>query len=100
MVCQNSLYCALQTVADLIPVCVSQSELRASEGEVPGRGAMQAWEGIGGVLRAGPAAAPAPQRQLQSGQGLHHETHHQLPAHEETAQLWSVLLSFTESTTT
>ncbi len=51
---------------------------------------MPAWEGVGGVLPAGPGAAPAPQRQLQPGQGLHHETHHQLPAHEETAQHRSV----------
>lgn len=51
---------------------------------------MPAWEGVGGVLRAGPGAAPAPQRQLQPGQGLNNEAHHQLPAHEETAQHWSV----------
>lgn len=49
---------------------------------------MSAWEGVRGVLRAGPAAAPAPQCQLQPGQGLNHETHHQLPAHEKTAFHW------------
>ncbi len=51
---------------------------------------MPAWEGVGGVLRAGPGAAPAPQRQLRSGQGFDNEAHHQLPAHEKTAQHWSV----------
>lgn len=47
---------------------------------------MPAREGVRGVLRTGPAAAAAPQRQLQPGQGLHHETHHQLPAHEKTSK--------------
>lgn len=70
--------------------CLPQSELGAEEGEVQGCGAMSTWEGVGGFLRAGPAAAAAPQCQLQPGQGLHHETHHQLPAHEEAAQHWSV----------
>lgn len=51
---------------------------------------MPTWEGVRGVLRAGPGATPAPQCQLQPGQGLDNEAHHQLPAHEETAQYRSV----------
>lgn len=51
---------------------------------------MPAWEGVGGVLPAGPGAAPAPQRQLQPGQGLDNEAHHQLPAYEKTSKHWSV----------
>lgn len=51
---------------------------------------MPTWEGVRGVLRAGPGAPPAPQCQLQPGQGLDNEAHHQLPAHEETAQYRSV----------
>lgn len=70
--------------------CLPQGELGAEEGEVKGCSAMPAWEGVGGVLRAGPGAAPAPQRQLRPGQGFDNEAHHQLPAHEKTAQHWSV----------
>lgn len=70
--------------------CLPQSELGAEEGEVKGCSTMPAWEGVGGVLRAGPTAAPAPQCQLQPGQGLDNEAHHQLPAHEKTAQPRSV----------
>lgn len=51
---------------------------------------MSARQGVGGVLPAGPGASAAPQCQLQPGQGLHHEAHHQLPAHEEASQQWSV----------
>lgn len=51
---------------------------------------MPAREGVGGVLPAGPGASAGPQRQLQPGQSLHHEAHHQLPADEETSQQWSV----------
>lgn len=67
-----------------------QGELGAEEGEVKGCSTKPAWEGVGGVLWAGTAATPAPQRQLQPGQGLDNEAHHQLPAHEKTAQHWSV----------
>lgn len=51
---------------------------------------MPTWEGVRGVLPAGPGASPAPQCQLQPGQGLYNEAHHQLPADEETSQHWSV----------
>lgn len=71
-------------------VCLSQGEFRAEKGEVERCGAMSPREGVGGVLPAGSGAAPAPQRQLQPGQGLHHETHHQLPAHENSSKCRSV----------
>ncbi|CDQ94028.1 unnamed protein product [Oncorhynchus mykiss] len=67
-----------------------QGELGAEEGEVPGCSAIPEGEGVGGVLRAGPGAAPAPQCHLQPRQGFYHETGHQLPAHEETAEHRSV----------
>lgn len=51
---------------------------------------MPARQGVRGVLRAGPAAASAPQCQLQPGQGLYHEAHHQLPTNEETSKYWLV----------
>lgn len=81
---------SLWPCCDWPSTCLLQGELGAEEGEVKGCCAMPTWEGVRGVLRAGPGATPAPQCQLQPGQGLDNEAHHQLPAHEETAQYRSV----------
>lgn len=66
-------------------VCV-QDQLGAAQGEVSRRRSLQAQQRDGGVLRPGSPAAFTPQRQLPPGQGLHHETGHQLPAHTQAAR--------------
>lgn len=68
--------------------CLLQGELRAEEGEVKRCSTMSAGEGVRGLLPAGTGTAPASQYQLQLGQGLPNETHHQLPALEKTSKHW------------
>lgn len=67
-----------------------QGELGAQEGEVQGCSAISQGKGVRGVLRVSSPASPATQCHFPPGQSLHHEADHQLSAHEEAVQLWSV----------
>lgn len=72
------------------PPLYFQGELGAQEGEVQGCSAISQGKGVRGVLRVSTPASPATQCHFPPGQSLHHEADHQLSAHEEAAQLWSV----------